>query len=288
MPVNIRELRYVRIATADVAAASEFATSILGLQAAGATEGRAWFRSDLRAYSLCFSAVDGVDAIGLTVGSSGDLDAAEAALTDAGIESSRGSAEECAARQVKAFVACRAPNGLVVELVLRPMTSGWRYHGPRDAGITGLLGVSLRSRDSARDEAFWTGVLGARVSDWVGDAAYLRLDGAHHRVALHPSSSDGLMGVGFEVEGIDQLMQNFYALQAAQLPIVHGPGKQPTSGQTFVVTRGPEEKLFIYATGMERGEAVNRPARQFPHAPRSFCAWGSDTRVPEFGGDIAG
>lgn len=288
MPIHIRELRYVRIATSDVAAASRFATAILGLQAAGATEGRAFFRSDFRAYSLCFSELDGADAIGLTVASPDDLDAAEAALAEAGIESSRGTAEQCTARQVKAFVACRAPNGLVIELVLRPLTSGWRYFGARDAGITGLLGVSLRSRDAARDEAFWTGVLGAPVSDWAGDAAYLRLDEAHHRIALHPSTSDGLMGVGFEVEGIDQLMQNFYALQAAQLPIVHGPGRQPTSGQTFVVTRGPEDKLFMYGSGMDRGEAANRPPRQFPHAPRSFCAWGSDTRVPEFGADTTG
>lgn len=288
MPIHIRELRYVRIATRDVAAASEYATAILGLQAAGATEGRAYFRSDFRAYSLCFSSLDGEDAIGLTVGSSDDLDAAEAALADAGIDSRRGGPQECAARQVKAYISCRAPNGLVVELVLRPLTSGWRYHGPRDAGITGLLGVSLRSGDSARDEAFWTGVLGARVSDWAGDTAYLRLDDAHHRVAIHPSDGDGLMGVGFEVEGIDQLMQNFYVIQAAQLPIVHGPGKQPTSGQSFVVTRGPEDKLFMYATGMERGEVLNRPPRQFPHAPRSFCAWGSDTRLPEFGADGVG
>lgn len=287
MPINIRELRYVRIATQDVAAASEFASAVLGLQPAGAEEGRAFFRSDFRAYSLCFSSIDGDDAVGLTVVSPEDLDAAEAALAAAGIESRRGSAEESAARQVKAFVACRAPNGLVVELVLRPMTSGWRYFASRDAGITDLLGVSLASRDAARDEAFWTGVIGASVSDWVGDAAYVRLDDAHHRIAIHPSRRDGLMGVGFEVEGINQIMQNFYVFQRMQLPVVHGPGRQPTSGQIFVVTRGPEGKLFTYGTGMDKGTALDRPARQFPHAPRSYCAWGSDTRLPEFGADVA-
>ena len=54
--------------------------------------------------------------------------------------------------------------------------------------VRGLADVMLRSVDIEKDLSIWTGVLGARVSDWAGDAAYLRFDDAHHRIVLFPAS----------------------------------------------------------------------------------------------------
>lgn len=45
--------------------------------------------------------------------------------------------------------------------------------------------------DAARDEAFWTQVCNARVSDRIGDAALLRLDEVHHTIALFPDGPSG-------------------------------------------------------------------------------------------------
>ena len=243
--VTFRDLRYVRVAVDGLAAPAAFARDTLGLEPAGSDNGRAYFRSDARGYSVCFTEVGDEDAI-----------------------------------------ATRAPNGLVVEFVWRPLTSGWRYHGPRDAGIVELSSVSLACRDIAADEAFWTGAVGLAVSDWAGDAAFLRLDDAHHRIVLYPSGTDGLLGIDFAVEGMNNVMQNFYFLQGLQLPIVHGPGRQPTSGKKFVTTRGPRGLLFSYSTEMDRGAGLDgRVPRQFPAAPSSHCAWGSPTTQPEFLGD---
>lgn len=56
-------------------------------------------------------------------------------------------------------------------------------------------------------------ILGGKVSDWVGDAAYVSLDDAHHRIALHPSKSAGVLAIEYGVESIDQIMQAQYFLQ---------------------------------------------------------------------------
>ena len=198
--------------------------------------------------------------------------------------SAAGSPEEAARRKVKTFLSFDAKR-VTVDLVVRPLHSGWRYFPSRDAGVTGLEAVALRSTSVAKGEVLWTKVLSGKVSDWVGDAAYIRFDDAHHRIALHPSSSSGVLAVEFGVESVDQLMQSSYFLQDQQVRIVHGPGRRPASGQMFLTFSGPDGVLFSYvADGRAIDESTHRP-RQFPRRARSFCAWGSRSDVPEFDTD---
>lgn len=284
--VTFRDLRYVRVKTEAIDAPAAFARDTLGLEPAGAAAGRAFFRSDARAYSVCFTAAGEEDAIALTVATEDDLETLASRLTAAGAETATLDADQCAARKIKRGIATRAPNGLVVEFVWRPLTSGWRYHGPRDAGIVELSSVLIACTDVVANEAFWTGAVGLTVSDWAGDAVFLRLDDAHHRIALYPSATDGLLGIDFAVEGINNVMQNFYVFQSLQLPVVHGPGRQPTSGKKFVATRGPRDLIFSYSTEMASGADLDgRVPRQFPAERSSHCAWGSPTTQPEFLGE---
>lgn len=283
MTVSYRDLRYLRVQVDDLDAATRFAAELFGLQPADRDETHAMFRSDARNYAICFSRADDGEAVALTVAAAADLDAMAERLTAEGHAPRRLSAAEAEARQAKEVLAVTAPNGVTVEIVWRPMTSGWRYHGPRDAGITGLQAVSLASTDVAADEAFWTRGLGLTVTDWAGDTAYLALDEAHHRVALYPSARDGILGATWAVEGKDNVMSNWYFLQKAQAPIVAGPGRQPTSNAMFVTTCGPRGLLMSYAAETDSGpQVMNRGPRQFPPTAASHCAWGSPTEQLEF------
>jgi 2,3-dihydroxy-p-cumate/2,3-dihydroxybenzoate 3,4-dioxygenase len=78
-------------------------------------------------------------------------------------------------------------------------------------------------------------------------------------------------------------MRNNYFLQAAQVKIVHGPGRRPTSNQIFITFAGPDETLFSFVTEGDdiTDERTHRP-RQFPRACSSFCAWGSESDIREF------
>ena len=175
--------------------------------------------------------------------------------------------------------------GNALEIVVRPLASGWRYFPTRDAGITGFSHIGLRSNEPRRDEAFWTDVLGARVSDRIGDAPLLRIDAVHHRIALFPSTFAGVQHVNHQVESIDDLMRSWYWLQEQRVPIVFGPGRHPTSGARFLYFAGPDEMVYEYSTGVRliapEEEATYRP-RQFPFEPKGFCMWGSKPQIVEF------
>src|SRR5262249_19522038 len=138
------------------------------------------------------------------------------------------------------------------------------------------------------DETMWTSLFNGRVSDWVGDAAFIRFDDAHHRLALHPSSRAGVLAIEYGVEGMNQIMHVMYFLHYAPVKIMHGPGRRPSPDQIVLAIAGRDDVLFSYvAEGKRVAAEAAHPPRQFARKRPSFCAWGSDSSVPEFAEDRA-
>ena len=282
--IEIEQLRYVRLGTRNLPAAIDFAQRILGLQLIEKSDEQAAFRSDFRNHTLVYELGDpSRQSIGLEVRSEATLERAVAALAEIGIATTAADASALARRKARAMASFRDRSGNTFELLVRPETSGWRYFPARDAGMTGLAAVALRTTSNGADETLWTTLFNGRVSDWVGDAAFIRFDEAHHRLALHPSDRAGVLAVEYAVEGINQIMQAMYFLQSAQVKILHGPGRRPTSDQIFLTFAGPDDMLFSYVAEGTRiaDEGTHRP-RQFARKHLSFCAWGSESSVPEF------
>ncbi|XSC43341.1 hypothetical protein ACF1BQ_035845 [Bradyrhizobium sp. RDT10] len=113
------------------------------------------------------------------------------------------------------------------------------------------------------------------------------IDGLHHRIALYPAKRCGLLYAAFEVETLDNIMQNGYFMQERQIKIVQGPGREPCSKQIFLHVEGPDGIIFSYVNGMKEIGPVRRPARQFPLLPESLCDWGSEAKdVPELSAGV--
>jgi len=284
MVIEVEQLRYVRLGTRDLPAATDFAQRILGLQLIEKNDEQATFRSDFRDHTLVYEAGDPAQqSVGLALRTEAALESAVAALAAHGITTTRADEAALRRRKARAMAGFRDRSGNTFELVVRPETSGWRYFPSRDAGVTGLAAVALRTTANGADEALWTTLFNGRVSDWVGDAAFIGFDEVHHRLALHPSDRAGVLAVEYAVESLNQVMQAMYFLQSAQVKIMHGPGRRPTSGQIFLTFAGPDDMLFSYVAegAMLTDKDAYRP-RQFPRKRRSFCAWGSESTVPEF------
>ena len=281
--IAIEQLRYVRLGTPDLAAATDFAQRILGLQLVEKTADQAAFRSDYRDHTLVYFRADRpLAAVALELRDVETLEAAAKALVAEGYKVTRGTAEEAERRKAKHFISFADMSGNVFELVVRPLQSGWRYFPSRDAGIVGLEDVALRSTANGADEKLWTRIFNGRVSDWVGEAAYIRFDAAHHRLAFHPSDRNGLLAIEYAVEDVDLLMQSSYFLRSAQVRIVDGPGRRPASSQIFLTFAGPDGVLFSYVTeGTKIADETKHRPRQFAKKRLSFCAWGSDCEIPE-------
>jgi 2,3-dihydroxy-p-cumate/2,3-dihydroxybenzoate 3,4-dioxygenase len=278
----LEQLRYVRLVENDLGRAADFARRVLGLEPIDRSPELATFRSDFRDYTLAFMTGEhAVQSVGLEVRYSSDLDAALEKLRQLGLSAGRGSAEDCALRKVKDMAWFTDFSGNRIELVVRPLNSGWRYFPSRDAGIRGLADVMLRSLDVEKDLSIWTGILGAQVSDWAGDAAYLRFDDAHHRIVLFPATRPGILSIEYAVENVDLLMRNSYVLRDLQVAVLHGPGRRPASEQLFLTFAGPSDVLFGFVAEGAAVEGQGRRPRQFPAGPAGLCSWGSECKIGE-------
>lgn len=278
----VLSLRYVRLATRDLDAAADFATRLLGLQEigrVGAAPGSrtAYFRSDNRHHTLVYFEGDpAMQAFGLEVADAATLKAEARRLASQGGAIHLGGRDDCAVRNVAAMAITHDPSGNAIELVVPARDSDGVFVPGRAAGITGFSHVGLRSLNPARDEAFWTTMFGARVSDRIGNAPMLRFDDRHHQLALLPAARSGIQRVAFQVDSINDVMRGWYFLRENGVRIVFGPGREPTSTAVFVYFEGPDGMLFEYCTGAKTiaPDANHRP-RHYPFAPRSFCMWGA-------------
>lgn len=281
---SVRELRYIRRTVGDLAAASRFAEEVFGLMPEDRSDTEALFRSDSRFYSLCLS-TELPPAIGVSVDAEADLRAFADRFSEAGHYVTWLEGDAAARRLVKRGIAIVAPDGVHLEIVWRHMESGSPYHGCRDTGLDGFSAVQLASTDIDADSAFWCDIAGFDISDYAGEARFLTLGGQHHHIALYPSQRNGLLGAVWQVESLDHVMRNWHVLLGRQVPIVHGPGRQPTSEAMFVTARTPDDFLMTYATAM--GAPAAGGPRQFADAAGSHCAWGSPSDQPEFKGEAA-
>ena len=110
--IDLRTIRYLRIGTPDLGEATNFATTILGLEPAGRERGMAYFRSDERDHTICYVEGDPAEHVtAFEVSENADLDAIAAELERAGHPVHRGTAAEREVRRVLDFISFADPTG---------------------------------------------------------------------------------------------------------------------------------------------------------------------------------
>ena len=282
--IKLRDVSYVRLGTADLDGATRFATEYLGLEIAARSKDSVYLKSDQREHTLCYFEGSPADqTAAFEVAEREELDQAAAELERLGHPVRLGTSKEAELRRVKSFIAFKDPTGNRIELAWRPAYSGKRYHGQRDAGITGFSHIGLCSTDLARDEAFWTKVTNARVSDRIGDAPLLRIDEVHHTIAMFPSNRPGIQHINHQVETSDDIMRSYHFLRDRQVKMVFGPGRHPTSSAKFLYFEGPDGMVFEYSSGVrEIADELLYRERQFVFEPKGFCKWGAKPAIAEF------
>jgi 2,3-dihydroxy-p-cumate/2,3-dihydroxybenzoate 3,4-dioxygenase len=284
--INLNDIRYLRIGTRDLESSIKFVTEIVGLQLVAQEGKAAYFRShkvatrgDTKDHSLVLFEGDPRDqTIGFELNDARDLDAVGAALEAAGRPVRLGTASEAATRRAKAFIATVDPSGNKIEIVARPYYAGQRFFPSRDAGITGFSHIGLFSTDTVRDTKFWVEICNGRISDWIGDTTFLRINTQHHSVVLTPSPGIGIQHINHQVEDIDDVMRSYYFLRERNIKIIYGPGRHPISTAVMVYFEGPDGMVYEYSCDVKH----ITPAEEADYRPRQFsldhyngCMWGS-------------
>ena len=124
--IAIEQLRYVRLGTRDLGAAVDFAQRILGLELVERTDTQTSFRSDFRDHTLVFTKnLKPVQTVGFEARDAEALERAADALAQNGYDITPGSSEGAAQRKVKTFLSFNDESGLTIDLVVRPLHSGW-------------------------------------------------------------------------------------------------------------------------------------------------------------------
>src|SRR3972149_1773069 len=164
--IHLKDLRYVRLGTRDLAQATEYAQKILGLELVRKEAGAVYLRGDDRDHTLVYVKGDPAEhVVGWEGADAAALDAAGVALESNRIEGRHGTPAECERRAAADFISLSDPSGNVHELVVRPHHSGRRFFPSRDCGVWSFSHIGLRTTDAERDERFWATGMKARGSD---------------------------------------------------------------------------------------------------------------------------
>ena len=255
--IELTDIAYVRSGAADLGAAVDFATRIVGLELVdGGEPGVAHLRADARHHCLALvEGESGVIASGFTVADEDALALAETELEQRGITVSRGDSAACRSRRVREFVGLDDPFGNRIELVVGQQTLGRPVAFSRRAGITEFGHLCLDAPDVRDAYRFWSTAFNAKVSDWIGDGACLmRIDPVHHKLAVFQADEPGLCHMNFQVAEIDDVFRNWHFLVDHGVTIEMGPGRHPQSTAVFLYFLGPEGFTYEYSFGVRRIE----------------------------------
>src|SRR5262245_42399096 len=118
--IELQDVSYVRLGTADLDGATTFATEYLGLEIAHRLKDSVYLKSDQREHTLCYFAGSPADqTAAFEVSERADLEAAAAELERLGHNVRLGSAQEAELRHVRGFISFKDPTGNPIELVWR-------------------------------------------------------------------------------------------------------------------------------------------------------------------------
>lgn len=276
--IELADIAYVRSGAADLAAAVDFATRIVGLELVdGGEPGVAHLRADSRHHCLALvGGESGVIATGFSVADEDALALAETELEQRGLTVARGDAAESRSRRVRQFIGFDDPFGNRIELIVDQQILGRPVSFSRRAGITEFGHVCLDAPDVREAYRFWSTTFNAKVSDWIGDGACLmRIDPVHHKLAVFKNDEPGLCHINFQVAEIDDVFRNWHFLLDNGVEIEMGPGRHPQSTAVFLYFLGPEGFTYEYSFGVRRidDDATWRPRMFDPEEPGSIDMW---------------
>ncbi len=213
--MGIASLGYLAIETTKLDDWMSFAGDVLGFQVGEPDErGDVALRMDERParFVLRPGGLDRVVALGWEVTDDEALEQLAGTLAATGIAMRRGTPAECAARHVGSVLHATDPAGQALELFTspRPANTPFRPPHPMSEFRTGDLGLGhivVQVADVAATLAFYTDVLGFRLSDRLAEKLYfLRCNPRHHSIGIADiGGPPRMLHVMVEVAGFDDV-----------------------------------------------------------------------------------
>lgn len=249
--VRLRALRSVTLGVPDPVASKEFYAQAWGLGISEADTDRFWLRGTGEEHHILKLETAETNALGgvsFAVGTPREVDDAARALTTLGIPLLRepGVHDEASGGYGLALV---DPEGRVVELaadVHAVVRQDERGHAPLPRK---LAHVVLNTVDIDRATAFYSQVLGMRVSDWSEhQMSFLRCNPDHHSIAFNQAPWTSINHVAYEMASVDHFMRGIGSLKVAGITPQWGPGRHGPGDNTFSYYTDPAQLVCEYTS----------------------------------------
>jgi len=240
----VSQLGYLGLHVSDVSAWGAFAQEVLGMEVVGREEdGASYLRMDDHHYRIILEP-NGKDDLGYTgweVPDEKSLVSLRQRLEASGIEVTPGTAADRERRKVCDLVRLRDPNGVELEIFYGPLLAATPLKPIRPiagfkAGALGLGHVVLAARDFEGTIAFYTELLGFRVSDYVQmerpgigrvTLVFFHCNPRHHSLAFSSASLSPKRISHFMIElnSLDDVGAAYYLCQERKIPITMSLGR---------------------------------------------------------------
>ncbi|MFC3100688.1 VOC family protein [Altererythrobacter lauratis] len=281
---RVTEIRYVGYGVADLAAESAFYAENWGLEQVPADDGMAYFRAvgspAHHVVRLRQSDANHVDVIALAADSRADVDALHGRVAAAEcriIHAPRDLTSPGGGYGFRFF----SPDGLPFEISSDVATGPVRTVDRWEGIPLRISHIVLHSPDHKAMVAFFTDVLGFRVSDWLGDfMCFLRCNSAHHRVAILPGPPC-LNHVAYDMTNVDGMLRGVSRLKQRDIDIRWGPGRHTAGDNTFSYFVTPMGFAVEYTAELEEVDFENHVAKVHEPAPRVMDQWGIGVGGPQ-------
>jgi len=259
--MQVRELGYLGLETADLAGWSRFGCEVLGLAVARhSRDDVVHLKADDRPhrFTLRAGAKDRLAYSGWGVRDAAEFDALCARLAGEGFEPTPATDAELADRRVQAMAWVTDPGGYRVELFHTPILDHQRFVSPVGVerfvtGDQGLGHVVLLTDHYEESFDFYVRLLGFRLSDSMvldkRPLRFLRCNPRHHSLALAPHHSSRLAHLMLEVPNLDEVGYGLDRCRRHDVPIAMTLGRHTNDQMVSFYLRAPKGYEIEYGCG---------------------------------------
>jgi 2,3-dihydroxybiphenyl 1,2-dioxygenase len=262
---GVDQLGYIGFEVSDLDAWESFAVDVLGLELAGRTPtGGLSLRHDAYRQRIVVERGDADDlaVLGWQVADRAALDEIAGRLETAGVAVTGGTADQAAARCADRLVKLIDPAGNPTELFCGPAMAGAPPSLPLVrsgfvAGEQGLGHAVITARNQAESAAFYTELLGFRLSDHIRcelygykvDIAFFHANARHHSLAFGGAQQNRIHHFMLQVGSLDDVGLCYDRALRSGVRIAQTLGRHPNDRMFSFYAHTPSGFQFEYGWG---------------------------------------
>jgi catechol 2,3-dioxygenase-like lactoylglutathione lyase family enzyme len=274
--VRLHSLRSVQLRVPTLSESSDFYSEVWGLTVVERESDDTWLRGtgeNHHVLQLTRGERNGLGRISFAVRTPAEIDEAARRLRARGVPRLRepGPLDQVGGGYGLQFV---DPEGRLVELAadmetVRPLSKD----NPVPVGVTHVV---LNTVDIDAAVAFYTGVLGMRVSDWSEhQMAFLRCNTDHHSIAFNQAAWTSVNHVAYEMPSMDHFMRGIGSLKHHGIAPLWGPGRHGPGNNTFSYFGDPAGLVCEYTSDVAQVVEDQWLCRVWRRVPELSDLWGT-------------